>query len=574
MSLAVLTRRPAWTSVALIALHAVFLVWSAATNSVTFDEFAHLPAGAAYWRHADFSIFDLSPPLLRLVAASPPTLAGADAPPTADVDERAPKDRHWVYGQQFERANADRYQSLFVLGRLALIPISCAGAYLVYRWVRAIHGPPAGLAACAMYCFSPNVLAHAALVTTDVGTMVATLAATYAWWRFCQRPTAPRVALAALLIAFAQLCKFTSLLLFPAMFLIAAWELRTAAHRRTWRRLAAGFAATALFSLLTINACYLFKGTGTPLSAYDLRSATVTSAGRLLGHLPIPLPHAYVEGFDAQKFEAEGTHQGFLLGEAYDGARWYFYPVAIAAKTPLAMLALAGLALFTLVRHTPKLADGEVVCLLAAAVFLSGTLLLAQLNIGIRYLLPAYPFAYILISRLWAIPRVSLARARAVLLSLAILEPIALLRSPDFLPFVNVAFGGPPNGWRVVNDSNFDWGQDLIRLKRWMDDNGVESVHLGVFGRVDPAIYGIRYTPLNRPSASPYVVVSSYYLAGLAHRLPSADGPGPFTHIPFHAELARRRPVAVVGRTLYVYDRRTVADAMAEHQNAGATVRP
>ena len=75
--LARLAQRPGWTCAALILVHALLLTCAARTNSVTFDEFAHLPAGVAYWRHADFSIFDLSPPLLRLVAAAPPTLAGS-----------------------------------------------------------------------------------------------------------------------------------------------------------------------------------------------------------------------------------------------------------------------------------------------------------------------------------------------------------------------------------------------------------------------------------------------------------------------------------------------------------------
>jgi hypothetical protein len=353
------------------------------------------------------------------------------------------------------------------------------------------------------------------------------------------------------------------------MLAIAAWELRVPEVRRRWPRLAGAFVATLAVSLLAINACYLFHGTGTRFSAYSFRSPMMVSLQRHLGALPVPLPRAYVEGFDAQKFEAEGTHQGFVLGGAYEGGRWYFYPVAVAVKTPLGTLALAALVVVVFAtRGRLRLADGEVACLIAAAVFVVGMVVLADINIGIRYLLPAYPIGFVLIARLWAAPAPWLGRVRAVLLAVAIVEPLLLLRSPDFLPFVNVAGGGPWAGWRVVNDSNFDWGQDLLRLGRWMDANRVEEVHLGYFGRADPAVYGIRYTRLDRPSADPYVVISTYFLDGLAHRLPTADGPGPFTRIPFHAELARRRPVAVVGRTLYVYDRRTVADAMAEHRRA------
>src|SRR5438270_11732464 len=58
---------------ALIGLHTALMIASAVRNSVTFDEYAHLPAGVAYWRYGwkAFDIHNLSPPLLRLWAAGP-----------------------------------------------------------------------------------------------------------------------------------------------------------------------------------------------------------------------------------------------------------------------------------------------------------------------------------------------------------------------------------------------------------------------------------------------------------------------------------------------------------------------
>jgi hypothetical protein len=64
---------------------------------------------------------------------------------------------------------------------------------------------------------------------------------------------------------------------------------------------------------------------------------------------------------------------------------------------------------------------------------------------------------------------------------------------PHFLAFFNAIGGGPENGWHVLVDSNIDWGQDLIGLRRWMDQEGVDSVRLGWFGSAPPEAYGVRH---------------------------------------------------------------------------------
>src|SRR5437867_12500615 len=88
-------RQTAYACLALIAAHAMLLASSAVSNSITFDEFAHLPAGCAYWKYQEFSIYNQSPPLLRLLGSWPPMLTTADGPVAAGFREVAPKHRHW-----------------------------------------------------------------------------------------------------------------------------------------------------------------------------------------------------------------------------------------------------------------------------------------------------------------------------------------------------------------------------------------------------------------------------------------------------------------------------------------------
>jgi hypothetical protein len=82
-----------------------------------------------------------------------------------------------------------------------------------------------------------------------------------------------------------------------------------------------------------------------------------------------------------------------------------------------------------------------------------------------------------------------------VILLLSLLA-IDLWIHPHYLSFFNVVAGGPANGQRIAVDSNIDWGQDLLRLQRWLDEYEVDTVKLGWFGTADPDYYGLRYEPL------------------------------------------------------------------------------
>ena len=197
----------------------MLLVYSAARNSATFDEPAHLAAGVAYWKHHDFSIYDLSPPLLRLWAAIPAVLTRVNSPPThaAYLDHEPILNRHWLYAEAFVTANPYRFAVLLFLARVWMIPISCLAGWMTYRWAGRLYGPRSATAACAMYCLNPSILANGALVTTDVGTTAAILAACWLWWRFCRSPSWTRWTLACLAVLAAHLCKFTALLLWPML---------------------------------------------------------------------------------------------------------------------------------------------------------------------------------------------------------------------------------------------------------------------------------------------------------------------------------------------------------------------
>jgi hypothetical protein len=178
------------------------------------------------------------------------------------------------------------------------------------------------------------------------------------------------------------------------------------------------------------------------------------------------------------------------------------------------------------------------------------------------------PLAFVLIARLTMIPR----RWAGVLIFILIAETLHV--APNFLTFFNVLAGGPQRGQTILNDSNFDWGTGLLALRDWMRDHHVEKVQLGYFGRVDPAIYGIKYDLLTEISGAPFVAISSHYVVGLPYRLPGPNGPSGMISLPFHEQLRRQPRVGVIaGGTINIFRREDVARAMQEFQSSADSRR-
>jgi hypothetical protein len=551
-----------WSCAGLIALHAVLLALSARVNSVTVDESAHLAAGAAYWKWGEFSVYNHNPPLLRLLGSWPAVVSGAEVPDAAKFRKYAPQDRFWAYNAAFQRANIGQrdYQRLFVLGRWAMIPVSCLGALLVFLWSRELYGPVAAVGACAIYALEPDILAHGSLVGTDLGTAVAMLLTLWLWQRFCRAPTSARAALAGVALGIANLCKFTSLLLWPGMTAMLVWAIfRDKARESSARRirdLILGCVVASVLAIVTINLGYGYDRTFERLGALDLQSAAMQRLQHAAPWLPAPVPRQYVLGLDVLKWEADQQLPAFLLGQSYRGARWGYYPIALAVKLPIGgivLLLLLGQTFLSASGRTPTKREWPLV--ISLGVLTLGIVFGATLNLGVRYLLPLYPLAIILVSRVWTKTR----PVRAIAwLAVAALAVESFASAPRYLSFMNAFSGGPRAGYRIVNDSNLDWGQGLSDLKRWMDAAGVKRIGLACFGSVDPAAYGIDFVPLDelKPGEDDnirFVAVSSYVLAGQRQRMALRGGGSRPIFIPYFRALQNKPPVAVPGNVMFVF---------------------
>ncbi len=397
-----MTSRRWWLLLTLIV--ALTLVRVATTHRVfsqTIDESAHLLAGYDILTKRDFSTDRMHPPLPRMLFALP------------FMNEPEPKSEPRFHELLLRN---DRYTQNLARMRMGNLAFLALGVFSVGLWARRLLGENAALLAAALYASLPPVLAHAGLATTDMAAAATLLFALYALDVVLEKPRA--FPLLALAIALGLLSKYSFVLNFPACALV----LLVARRKLPWKELLiAGLIGIALTAMV----------------------------------MP---PRDYIAGVLEVRGLNANPPTGFLFGELRKGGWWYYFPVALFFKTPIAflILALAGI---------PRM---RVPALIATVIL--GIAMTSNINIGVRHVLPIYaPLAIVA------------AGVRVRWLAAAMTAWLVIgsaLAHPDYLPWFNFAAGKEPQ--RVLNDSNLDWGQDVLRLVRLCRDERIPSITTSV----------------------------------------------------------------------------------------------
>jgi hypothetical protein len=537
---------------AMATLYAVLAVASLRDESVTVDEFGHLPVGFNVLTTGDFGFCELNPPLMNILSALPLPGMGAVAPEA----RLSAADRYsfWGGGYRFMAANEKSYHRLYVAARCVTVAVVGMLGVLLFLWAGLFvpeRRHQAGLLAAGLVWFLPGMMAHARLVTTDAGAAFFTALAVFGVHLFLRRPGVATGSGAGLVLGLAQLVKFSSIYLYPILALqtVLMWCRRT--DRPPLRRAALLIALILCASLLTVHVGYLFQGSANTWSQHEPVSGALQSVKAILpGGLPVPVPAACFEAFDRQLRDAAAGDPAYLFGRSYHGGRWYFFPALLAIKTPIPLLLLAGWATLGAVGRRTASRDSAVMLLLPAVIFVAAFSILSNKQLSLRMILPAAPL-------FWLWTAVMLARMRwprwrlVALLGLLAWSGVETARiHPHYLAYFNQLAGGPSQGYRYAVDSDLDWGQDLPGLKRYMDDRGLETIQLLYFGRVDPKIYGIDYT-VPRTGLQPGLLAVSatlttraYFLWDHGAILPS---PGPVRREGLGA------PIAAIGHSIRIY---------------------
>ncbi len=507
-----------------VAAHLFFALWGAVKQSVTFDENFHLPAGILAADRGELRVSPVNPPLVKSWAGAAALTAGARVPP----DSAMGSFEQGEVGIAFMRANADRYQRIFVAGRAVIALLSSLLLLVVWRWSRRLWGARGALLSLGLMAFAPEALAHAGVVTLDVATALGFTASLAAWQAFVTRGRWRDWAVVALAVGFAFNARFTAVFLPPllvVMLLVQQFAARRVRHpRRAW----AGLALLALSTLVALSLGYMGRTSFRPLREYPFESQTFQKLKQAAPWLRLPLPDTYVAGFDRQAVESQAKQtSSYLLGRERPEAPLSYFPIALAVKWPLGFwAALVLLAVYGAMRRPSwrKL----VWPLSLAVLFLWIGMFVGRLGIGIRYVFPVLPALAVCAGALASVRRGDGAWWRRAALAAALLQAVEMTaHAPWHLSFFNAIAGGPARGQWIVNDSNVDWGQGLIALREEMAKRGIQRVHLAYHGTVEPGVYGISYVPYvggNPGPESDWFAVSSFYYVGLAQRMMLPEG--------------------------------------------------
>ena len=541
--------------VLLLALFAALAVSSLAGSSVTGDEVAHLPAGYTYVRTGDFRLNPQHPPLMKALAGLP--LLALDLEPVDRLPGWLEADE-WTFGKAFLAANRQPLHRIVFLARLPMVAIGVLLGAILFAWARDLWGYGGALMVLTLYALSPNLLAHTGLVTTDVGVACFSVLALYASWRLLRRGGRRGDAiLAGLGLGLALLAKYTGVVTagLVVALLAGAWLLRWAAGRRS-------------------PGAPLRTEPGAPMPGTDVRSAggggapgatfstrrlalslgLIFALALLIVALGFGAPDGlsnYRQGFARIYADANPRWEGFLWGEYSATGFRYYYALATLWKTPLPTLIAFAIGLGSISARTWERRVDWLFLLLPFATFHAAGVF-NQANIGIRHVLPAYPFLFLASGA--AAVRLAGAgwRGRLVLAALCIWLAAGTLRAhPHYLSYFNaLAGGGPVGGIRYLDDSNVEWGQDYRRLAEWVEERRPSELALLAFEPLPPSVYGLEHRTIRledvvRPQPGVTYVAGAHYLQ---RNSLYDDWPG------VRSEWLRRyRPVEVIGGSLFVY---------------------
>jgi hypothetical protein len=513
----------------LLALFACLAISSMAQKSPTWDETHYLGIGAylAKEKRWDIPSAHLHPPLSFYLNSLPFLFFSPDSScfkhgPTGDY--------YWAVkrGNCLLEKSGFKEDGLLFYSRLPMVLAGVLLGYYVFLWASELHGVGGGLFSLFLFCLCPNLLAHTQLITTDICLTAFGFIGFYYCWKGIKTYSNGKAALAGLFLGLALLSKYSALLWVPLFVAATAFFHFKGPQTRKIKALAMFLWIIFFVSFFVLFSGYFFQG------------------------------GEFFYGINLQHSLVSHGEPAFLKGEISHSGWWYYYLFAFLIKVPIPMLIflLARSFLFKIIKGL-KWTD-TVFLLLPVLAFFGVFSFLKTVNIGLRYILPAFPFLMVWVGGLAAlnIYRKVYKRICLFLVTTGLLwygfSSFSIY--PHYLAYFNEIIGGPENGYKYLVDSNLDWGQDLKGVRDYMVKNGIREIKLSYFGTADPILYRINYRAFpgdiildeNRLSAE----ISKGEIVGISA-----------TNLyPVHANLEKvaeyfrnKKPLAVIGHSIFLY---------------------
>ncbi len=509
-----------WT---LVLIQTILLFAQASADAPTWDEVGHLGAGILTWYSGSFSLYRVNPPLVRSWATLPVVLFChcPDLGSTSYWADRSPGIRmEFSEGAYVAARLHSGYFRILRVARFSCIPLALLGSVICYLWAQELWGKTAALVCSALWSFSPTILAYGHLITPDLGVTSTTVLAFFLFRRWLCRPIWARALLCGFALGLAELSKMTAIvyvILLPVIWFGWHWGRAPKGLTPTMRKQAQQLVVIFAVALLVLNTGYGFTGSFKPLAKYQFVSELFRGnigrrvkgpflagnrfADSILGTIPVPVPEDYLLGVDLQRLDFEKHQWSYLNGEWRLGGWWYYYLYAMGVKEPIGLWLLLMFAIVAAARysHYRALLGEELLLLLPAAAIIGLVSSQTGFNHHVRYVLPAFPFIFISVSRVaksFELKNRTLATVTAIAAGWFVFSSARVL--PHSLSYFNELAGGPYRGHWHLSNSNADWGQDLLYLKRWTDAHpSVTPLHLAYdLPLIDPSLAGVKSEPV------------------------------------------------------------------------------
>ena len=381
--------------------------------------------------------------------------------------------------------HVEGYAAVILLARGAVVAFVAVPIVLVvYFWMRSQFGTPAGFVAAALTALSPSMVAHGSLATTDACFVLFALIALWTLARYVERPTWGHLVVLIIAGGLVFAAKYSGVVIIGVAALTCAW------NDRPERPLSARIGTACLIAAAMLSAGIVFTWNYHP-----------------------------IDGLQSQIFHQRAGHEAFLLGRRRSSGWWYYQLFALGVKSTyveLAALVIAPAAFITLGRKHTSIAICGVT--FAAVLMLS---MASHVSIGVRYVLPLIPLS-MMAATAWAFRPSAGFRVKTIfaVAAVAAQAAAAVIASPDYLSYFNGLGGGPMNGYRLLADSNVDWGQDLPAMRRALAEVGAREPLAAYFGSAPPDAYGVNVWlwHLAGPQVklgADWIVISATYLDGL-----------------------------------------------------------
>ena len=454
-----------------LLLVGVFLVISATSmrhQSLTWDEAAHLRYGKQILA-LNSNSFDLVKMPITAINGIP----------------------EWI-GTRIPIPGVAKVLGKLQVARAPTVLLSALAGLVFFKWVSEMYGRRAGLLALFLFVFEPSILAHSQIATDDAPFMAMTIFASYALWRYSLRRSWGRAVALGVALGCAQWTKYTALSLYPIFALILlmyalpkARALLRQGRARVLGAKVAYVAAQSLVALLIgwvlINIGWVFNRSFTPLAEYKLRYEPFQQIQSALSGVPalrVPVPIPYLVHLDLglwlEANDGEGNIPYYLLGTLSHEPFKGYYLVAYLFKSPLAIqvLLLAALVVYVRKRWYRNFMQKEVFLFLPVLVLGSYLNLLYRAQIGIRHYLMLLPYLLAFAASILRGPQLPTLRFKSALAALGVFLVVSVLSYfPHFIPYLNELVLDRRFGYRILADSNIDYGQSAWYVIQWQKDH-------------------------------------------------------------------------------------------------------